>query len=84
MVSGGGAAVYDVALKRRETLMGSSGPLAIVKNFKDCFYRYSGRESDIRAANIINSIEDEDLDPEQPEKLIFFKPAYLLKTCMIN
>ncbi|OBT90762.1 hypothetical protein VE02_00682 [Pseudogymnoascus sp. 03VT05] len=34
MVSGGGAAVYDVALRRREALMGSSGPLAIVKNFK--------------------------------------------------
>lgn len=34
MVSGGGAAVYDVALKRREALMGSSGPLAIVKNFR--------------------------------------------------
>jgi hypothetical protein len=34
MVSGGGAAVYDVALKRREALMGKSGPLAIVKNFK--------------------------------------------------
>jgi hypothetical protein len=34
MVSGGGAAVYDVALKRREALMGHSGPLAIVKNFK--------------------------------------------------
>jgi len=32
MVSGGGAAVYDIALKRREALMGASGPLALVKN----------------------------------------------------
>jgi hypothetical protein len=33
--------------------------------WQDCFYRYSGRESDIRAANVINSIEDEDLDTEE-------------------
>ncbi len=32
MVSGGGVAVYDIALKRREALMGASGPLALVKN----------------------------------------------------
>lgn len=29
---GGGPGVYDVALKRRQALMGASGPLAIVKN----------------------------------------------------
>jgi hypothetical protein len=35
--------------------------------WQDCFYRYSGRESDIQAANVINSIEaeDEDLNTEQ-------------------
>ncbi|ETS73118.1 hypothetical protein PFICI_15063 [Pestalotiopsis fici W106-1] len=30
----GGAAVYDAALKRRQDLMGASGPKALVKNFK--------------------------------------------------
>ncbi|KAI2604083.1 general substrate transporter [Hypoxylon fragiforme] len=36
MVAGGdaGAAVYDVALKRRQNMMGASGPMALVKNFK--------------------------------------------------
>ena len=35
MVSGGGrVGIYDVALKRRQALMGSSGPAAIVKNGK--------------------------------------------------
>jgi len=34
MVSGGGVGIYDVALKRRQALMGDSGPLALVKNFK--------------------------------------------------
>ncbi|KAF3017713.1 hypothetical protein E8E14_002341 [Neopestalotiopsis sp. 37M] len=29
-----GAAVYDAALKRRQNLMGASGPKALVKNFK--------------------------------------------------
>jgi hypothetical protein len=29
-----GAAVYDAALKRRQDLMGESGPMALVKNFK--------------------------------------------------
>ncbi|KAI0126290.1 general substrate transporter [Xylariales sp. AK1849] len=29
-----GAAVYDAALKRRQNLMGASGPAALVKNFK--------------------------------------------------
>jgi hypothetical protein len=33
--------------------------------WQDCFYRYSGRESDIRAADVMNSIEAEDLDIEQ-------------------
>ena len=28
------AGVYDAALNRREALMGKSGPLAILKNFK--------------------------------------------------
>jgi len=32
MVSGGGVAVYDIALQRREALMGASGPMALVKN----------------------------------------------------
>ena len=31
---GSGPGVYDVALKRRQTLMGASGPLALVKNGK--------------------------------------------------
>ncbi|KAI1137325.1 general substrate transporter [Hypoxylon sp. FL0543] len=36
MVAGGdsGAAVYDAALKRRQAMMGASGPMALVKNFK--------------------------------------------------
>ncbi|KAI1459821.1 general substrate transporter [Annulohypoxylon moriforme] len=36
MVAGGdtGAAVYDAALKRRQDMMGASGPMALVKNFK--------------------------------------------------
>ncbi|OTB02720.1 hypothetical protein M426DRAFT_61728 [Hypoxylon sp. CI-4A] len=36
MVAGGdsGAAVYDAALKRRQNMMGASGPMALVKNFK--------------------------------------------------
>ncbi|KAI2467625.1 general substrate transporter [Annulohypoxylon bovei var. microspora] len=36
MVAGGdtGAAVYDAALKRRQGMMGTSGPMALVKNFK--------------------------------------------------
>lgn len=36
MVGGGdtGAAVYDAALKRRQNMMGASGPAALVKNFK--------------------------------------------------
>ncbi|KAI2627933.1 general substrate transporter [Hypomontagnella submonticulosa] len=36
MVVGGdsGAAVYDAALKRRQAMMGASGPMALVKNFK--------------------------------------------------
>lgn len=36
MVAGGdtGAAVYDAALKRRQDMMGASGPTALVKNFK--------------------------------------------------
>jgi hypothetical protein len=29
-----GPGVYDVALKRRQALMGASGPLALVKNFR--------------------------------------------------
>ncbi|KAK7986987.1 hypothetical protein PG988_001975 [Apiospora saccharicola] len=29
-----GAALYDAALKRRQNLMGKSGPMALVKNFK--------------------------------------------------
>jgi hypothetical protein len=29
-----GAAVYDAALKRRQNLMGASGPAALVKNMK--------------------------------------------------
>ncbi|KAL7620157.1 hypothetical protein AAE478_009150 [Parahypoxylon ruwenzoriense] len=29
-----GAAVYDAALKRRQDMMGASGPMALVKNFK--------------------------------------------------
>jgi hypothetical protein len=29
-----GPGVYDVALKRRQALMGASGPLALVKNLK--------------------------------------------------
>ena len=29
-----GAAVYDAALKRRQNMMGASGPAALVKNFK--------------------------------------------------
>ncbi|KFZ19521.1 hypothetical protein V501_00632 [Pseudogymnoascus sp. VKM F-4519 (FW-2642)] len=35
--------------------------------WQDCFYQYSGRESDIQAANVINSIEaeDKDLNTEQ-------------------
>lgn len=28
------AAVYDAALKRRQGMMGASGPMALVKNFK--------------------------------------------------
>lgn len=31
---GAGPGVYDVALKRRQVLMGASGPLALVKNGK--------------------------------------------------
>ncbi|KAI1800339.1 general substrate transporter [Daldinia bambusicola] len=36
MVAGGnsGAAAYDAALKRRQAMMGASGPMALVKNFK--------------------------------------------------
>lgn len=36
MVAGGdtGAAVYNAALKRRQDMMGASGPMALVKNFK--------------------------------------------------
>ncbi|KAI0827510.1 general substrate transporter [Hypoxylon sp. FL0890] len=36
MVAGGdsSAAVYDAALKRRQDMMGASGPMALVKNFK--------------------------------------------------
>ncbi|KAI0179080.1 putative hexose transport-related protein [Hypoxylon sp. FL1284] len=36
MVAGGdtGAAVYGAALKRRQEMMGASGPMALVKNFK--------------------------------------------------
>ncbi|KAI0473434.1 putative hexose transport-related protein [Xylariaceae sp. FL0804] len=34
MVADTGAAVYDAALKRRQNMMGSSGPMALVKNFK--------------------------------------------------
>ncbi|KAI1770299.1 putative hexose transport-related protein [Hypoxylon cercidicola] len=36
MVAGGdtGAAVYNAALKRRQAMMGASGPMALVKNFK--------------------------------------------------
>ncbi|KAI0380293.1 general substrate transporter [Hypomontagnella monticulosa] len=36
MVAGGdsGAATYDAALKRRQAMMGASGPMALVKNFK--------------------------------------------------
>lgn len=36
MAGGGdtGAAVYDAALKRRQNMMGASGPAALVKNFK--------------------------------------------------
>lgn len=36
MVGGGdtGAAVYDAALKRRQAMMGASGPAALVKNFR--------------------------------------------------
>jgi hypothetical protein len=35
MVGGGvGPGVYDVALKRRQALMGASGPMALVKNLK--------------------------------------------------
>ncbi|KAI1499004.1 putative hexose transport-related protein [Biscogniauxia marginata] len=30
----GAAAVYDAALKRRQNMMGASGPMALVKNFK--------------------------------------------------
>lgn len=30
----GGAGVYDVALNRRQALMGASGPLALFKNAK--------------------------------------------------
>jgi hypothetical protein len=29
-----GPGVYDVAFKRRQALMGASGPLALVKNFR--------------------------------------------------
>lgn len=28
------AAVYDAALKRRQAMMGASGPMALVRNFK--------------------------------------------------
>lgn len=28
------AAVYDAALKRRQSMMGASGPKALIKNFK--------------------------------------------------
>ena len=36
MVAGGdsGAAAYNAALKRRQEMMGASGPMALVKNFK--------------------------------------------------
>ncbi|RYP09339.1 hypothetical protein DL764_001386 [Monosporascus ibericus] len=36
MVTGGdaGAGVYDAALKRRQDMMGASGPMALIKNFK--------------------------------------------------
>ncbi|KAI0599104.1 putative hexose transport-related protein [Biscogniauxia sp. FL1348] len=34
MVADTGAAVYDAALKRRQNMMGASGPMALVKNFK--------------------------------------------------
>lgn len=34
MVADSGAAIYDAALKRRQKLMGASGPMALVKNFK--------------------------------------------------
>ncbi|RYP24322.1 hypothetical protein DL765_000586 [Monosporascus sp. GIB2] len=36
MVAGGdaGAGVYDAALQRRQNMMGASGPMALVKNFK--------------------------------------------------
>jgi hypothetical protein len=35
MVSGGGSpGIYDAALQRRQALMGSSGPAALVKNFR--------------------------------------------------
>jgi hypothetical protein len=35
MVSGAAApGIYDAALLRRQTLMGASGPAALVKNFK--------------------------------------------------
>lgn len=36
MVAGGGsgAAAYSAALKRRQEMMGASGPMALVKNFK--------------------------------------------------
>ena len=30
----GSAAIYDAALQRRQNLMGSSGPKALIKNFK--------------------------------------------------
>ncbi|KAI1810799.1 putative hexose transport-related protein [Poronia punctata] len=32
--AGDSAAVYDAALKRRQAMMGASGPMALVKNFK--------------------------------------------------
>ncbi|KAI5917907.1 putative hexose transport-related protein [Camillea tinctor] len=34
MAADTGAAVYDAALKRRQNMMGASGPMALVKNFK--------------------------------------------------
>lgn len=32
VAGGNGAAIYDAALHRRQALMGSSGPMALVKN----------------------------------------------------
>jgi len=50
--------------------------------WQDCFHRYSGRESDIRAATILKSIEDADTDNEdaQKEGLDSEDELYVLRT----